>query len=226
MVSGSMKLVFYSGGYGRENQALAAEVADLLGRKRGPVVTFVPNCSEDAEPDFRDCKRQLAGIGIRSFHCIPIDRPLSPEEEETLFSSDGIFLGGGNTFYLLHSLKERRLLNKFRAFVRKGGVLMGLSAGSIVLTPNVMTAQVPSFEADDNDVGLTDLSALDLVPFEFSPHYQQSRKIDAELLSHSKRIKRPIYACADGEGIVVRDGAVRFVGRVTVFHRGRKYSLQ
>ena len=28
------------------------------------------------------------------------------------------------------------------------------------------------------------------------------------------------------EGIVVRDGSIRFVGRVTVFHRGNKYSLQ
>ncbi len=219
-----MKLVLYSGGYSRDNQALAVEVADLLRKKRSPVITFVPNCSEGAEPDFRDCQRQLAGTGIKKFHCVPIDRPLSLEEEETLFSSDGIFLGGGNTFYLLHSLKERRLLNKFRAFVMSGGVLMGLSAGSIVLTPSVETAQVPSFEADENEVGLTSLKALGLVPFEFSPHYQPSRKADAELLSHSKRVKRPIYACADGEGIVVRDGAIRFVGNVTVFHRGQKYS--
>ena len=221
-----MKLVLYSGGYGRENQALASQVAKLLRQpgKRAPVITFVPNCSEDAEPDFRDCQRQLAGIGRAEFQCIAIDRALSREEEETLFSSDGIFLGGGNTFYLLHSLKEQRLLSKFRAFVARGGVLMGLSAGSIVLTPSVETAQVPSFEADDNDVGLTNLKALDLVPFEFSPHYQPNKKADAELLSHSRKVKRPIYACADGEGIVVRDGAIHFVGNVTVFHRGQKYS--
>jgi len=219
-----MNLVLYSGGFGRDNQALAMEVANLLRKKRSPTITFVPTCSEDAEPDFRDCQRQLAGIGIKNFQCIPVDQPLTKTEEETLFSSDGIFLGGGNTFYLLHSLKERRLLNKFRAFVKRGGVLIGLSAGSIVLTPNVMTAQVPSFEADDNDIGLINLKALDLVPFEFSPHYRQSRKVDQELLVHSQRVKRPIYACADGEGIVVRNGNIHFVGSVTVFHRGQKYS--
>lgn len=221
-----MNLVFYSGGFGRDNRALALEVDQLLRRKRNPVVTFVPTSSEDAEPDFRDCKRQLAGARIKKFHCIPVDRPLSEEQEETLFSSDGIFLGGGNTFYLLKSLRDRRLVDKFRAFVMRGGVLMGLSAGSIVLTPNVATASVPSVEADDNDVGLTNLKALGLVPFEFSPHYEPGRRVDSELLEHSRRVKRPIYACADGEGIVVRDGAIRFVGRVTVFHRGQKYSLQ
>lgn len=221
-----MNLVLYSGGFGRDNRALALEVDQLLRRKRNPVVTFVPTSSEDAEPDFRDCKRQLAGARIKKFHCIPVDRPLSEEQEETLFASDGIFLGGGNTFYLLKSLRDRRLLDKFRAFVMRGGVLMGLSAGSIVLTPNVATASVPSVEADDNDVGLTNLKALGLVPFEFSPHYEPGRRVDSELLEHSRRVKRPIYACADGEGIVVRDGAIRFVGRVTVFHRGQKYSLQ
>ena len=93
-------------------------------------------------------------------------------------------------------------------------------------SPNVMTAEVPSLDSDDNDVGLRDYSALGLVPFEFSPHYRGGRRVDAELLDHSKRSKNPIYACKDGEGIVVRDGSIRFVGRVTVFHRGNKYSLQ
>lgn len=221
-----MNLVLYSGGFGRENKALALEVDALLRKRRNPVVTFVPTCSEDMDPDFRDCKRQLAGVKIRKFHCLPIDQPLTEEQEKTLFSSDGIFLGGGNTFYLLKSLRDRRLLDKFKAFVMRGGLLMGLSAGSIVLTPTVSTASVPSLEADDNDVGLTNFKALGLVPFEFSPHYEGGRKADSELLEHSRNIRRPIYACADGEGIVVRDGAIHFVGRVTVFHRGEKYSLQ
>ncbi len=221
-----MNLVLYSGGFGRENRALAKEVDELLRKKRQPVVTFVPTCSEDAEPDFRDCKRQLAGARVKKFHCIPIDRPLTEEEEETLFSSDGIFLGGGNTFYLLKSIRDRRLLEKFRAFVMRGGVLMGLSAGSIVLTPNVTTASVPRLEADDNDVGITNFKALGVVPFEFSPHYEGGKRVDAELLEYSRTMKRPIYACADGQGIVVRDGGIHFVGRVTVFLRGQKYSLQ
>lgn len=221
-----MKLILYSGGFSRENQALASEVGKLLARRKGPVVAFVPVSSEDAEPDFRDCKRNLANSGVSEFRCIPVDRPLSKQEEKDLFSSDGIFLGGGNTFYLLHHLKERKLLGKLREYVKKGGLLMGLSAGSIVLTPNVMTAEVPSLDSDENDVGLKDYSALDLVPFEFSPHYRSNRKVDAELLDHSRQSERPIYACADGEGIVVRDGTIRFVGRVTVFHRGFKYNLQ
>ena len=221
-----MKLVLYSGGYSRENQALALEVGDLLRGKKQPFVAFVPGNAEDAECDFRDFKRTFAATGVKRFVCIPVDQELSGEDEAALLAADAIFLGGGNTFYLLHHLREKKLLPKLRAYARDGGLLMGLSAGSILMTPNVMTAEVPSLDCDDNDVGVKDYSALDLVPFEFSPHYCGGRKVDAELLDHSKRSKRPIYACADGEGIVVRDGTIRFVGRVTVFHNGHKYNLQ
>jgi dipeptidase E len=221
-----MKLVLYSGGFSKDNQALAVEVGDLLRGKRQPLVAFVPGNAEDADCDFRDFKRTVAPSGLKRFVCIPVDKPLTGEDEATLLAADAIFLGGGNTFYLLHHLREKKLLGKLRAFVRDGGILMGLSAGSILMTPNVMTAEVPSLDCDENDIGVKDYSALGLVPFEFSPHYRGGRRVDAELLDHSKRSKNPIYACKDGEGIVVRDGTIRFVGRVTVFHRGNKYNLQ
>jgi dipeptidase E len=221
-----MNLVFYSGGFSKDNQALATEVGELLKGKRQPVVAFVPGSFEDAECDFRDFKRQMAPSGLKRFVCIPVDQPLSGEDEALLLAADAIFLGGGNTFYLLHHLREKKLLGKLRAYARDGGLLMGLSAGSILMTPNVSTAEVPSLDSDDNDVGVRDYAALGLVPFEFSPHYRGGRRVDEELREHSKRSKNPIYACADGEGIVVRDGQIRFVGRVTVFHRGHKYSLQ
>lgn len=221
-----MKLVLYSGGFGRENRELAAKVGELLENHPSPVITFVPGYHEDAGEDFRDFKRNLKGSGVKKFRCIPVDQPLSQQAEELLFTSDAIFLGGGNTFYILRHLKRRHLLAKFRAYVREGGLLLGLSAGSILMTPNVMTAQVPSLDADENESGLKDLRALGLVPFEFSPHYRASRRVDRELLDHSLRSHRPIYACRDGEGIVVREEKIQFVGNVTVFHRGFKYSLQ
>jgi dipeptidase E len=222
-----MRLVLYSGGYSEENQALASEVGELLRRHRSPRISFIPGCSIDAEDDFREFQECLAGVaGRKQFQCIPVDQALPAQQEAKLFSSDAIFIGGGNTFYILHHLKKRRLLAKLRAFVREEGVLMGLSAGSILMTPNVMTAKVPALDCDDNEVGLKDLRALALVPFEFSPHYRSHRKADAELLAYSRTVAHPIYACADGAGIVVRENALRFVGRVVVFHGGFRYLMQ
>ena len=103
---------------------------------------------------------------------------------------------------------------------------MGLSAGSILMTPSITTAAVPSFDSDENEVNLTNWKALGLVPFEFSPHYHFSKESDRELLEYSKVCSHPIYACRDGEGIIVQDGKIRFVGAVKVFHRGEKLRVQ
>lgn len=218
-----MKLALYSGGSGQENRNLVKETLSLLEGVEDPVVVFVPSDSEDSEEDFLVFRRKFARTRIKKFRCVAIDRNLSARSQQALFSADAIFLGGGNTFYFLKHVRQRRLLNRFKRFVANGGVLMGLSAGSILMTPSIMTAAVPSLDRDENEVGLRSLSALGLVPFEFSPHYEACRSVDQELLEYSQELEYPIYACADGEGIIVDRGRIRFIGRVNVFHRGRKF---
>ncbi|MGE3262829.1 MAG: Type 1 glutamine amidotransferase-like domain-containing protein [Bacteriovoracia bacterium] len=220
-----MNLIFYSGGNTRENRPLAREVAASLRDKRNPVITFVPADSESANEDFRAFKRSFSRSGIRRFRCIPVDVALSAKNEKLLLSSDAIFLGGGNTFYFLDSLRKRKLLPKLRRFAKNGGLLMGLSAGSILMTPSIMTAAVPAIDSDDNEIGLRNFKALKLVPFEFSPHYYRSREADEELKNYSKQLPHPIYACKDGEGIVVKNGSIHFIGRVAVFRNGAKFRM-
>lgn len=221
-----MNLVLFSGGGIRENRRLHEEFRSMLEGKRNPVLTYVPSDKEDAREEFREIQRRFRPLGIRRFRLIPIDGAWSPEREKLLLSSDAIFLGGGNTYYFLKHLKARKLLAKLKRYSRKGGILLGLSAGSILMTPSVGTAAVPSHDSDENEVGIRDQRAMGLVKFEFSPHYERMKRSDQELLRYSRRLDYPVYACRDGEGIVVRDGTIRFVGRVNVFHKGLKYRIQ
>lgn len=220
-----MNLIFYSGGGQKENRLLALEANRFLANREDPIIAFIPADASHAEEDFREFRKNYKKTNLRRFICITVDSPLSKSEEKALLSADAIFLGGGNTFYFLDNLRKRRLLPKLRKYAREGGLLMGLSAGSILMTPNITTAAVPSADSDDNEIGLKNWQALGLVPFEFSPHYYRSAAADRELQNYSKKLPHPIYACADGQGIVVRDGSIHFVGRVSVFHRGSKYRL-
>lgn len=216
-----MNLVLFSGGSLRENRALRHELGAMLEGKNNPLLAFVP--ADGVHPaDYRDCKRRFAALGIRRFRQIPLDKGWTARKERTLLSADVIFLGGGNTYYFLKHLRARGLISKLKAYAKNGGILLGLSAGSILMTPTVGTAAVPSLDCDENFVGLRARSGMGLVPFEFSPHYRRSRKGDGELRRYSKGVAHPVYACADGAGIVVRDGELKFVGAVSVFRRGRK----
>ncbi len=218
--------MLYSGGGSRENRRLLQETSTLLKGKKDPLVVFVPADSEDAEEDFADFQRKFRSTGVSRFLLFPLSQRLTKKRMRILFSADAIYLGGGNTFYFLKTIRAKGLLHKFRRYSKSGGILMGLSAGSILLTPTITTAAVPSQDSDENDVNLRNWRGMGLVPFEFSPHYYFSKSGDRELIEYSKNCEHPIYACKDGEGIVVKNGEIRFIGAVKVFHRGAKMRVQ
>ena len=116
-------------------------------------------------------------------------------------------------------------MKELKKFVDRGGVLGGLSAGAIMMTPSIATASFPDFDRDENDVGIRNLNALNLMPFEFFPHYLNSRKYIEELNEHSILSSIPLYACPDGSGIIVENHQLRFVGRTWCFHNGQRFKL-
>src|SRR5690606_38126284 len=143
----------------------------LCGRKKKRELTYIPFCEEDSAPFFARAVRRYSSYGINEFQCLPVDRPVGHRELASALRSDVIYLAGGNTFYFLDSLRKSGMIRHLRKVAREGGVLAGLSAGALILTPNIRLAQVPRFDADENEVGLRDLTGLGLTPFEFSPHY-------------------------------------------------------
>lgn len=84
-----------------------------------------------------------------------------------LDDADVVMIGGGNTYYLLDMCK-RTGFDKWIADNLEKKVFVGVSAGSIILTPNIGIAGVEP--ADANDIGLKDLRGLSVVSFEVSPH--------------------------------------------------------
>lgn len=219
-----MKVVLYSGGSEEENRFLNERALELTGND-SPKLTLIPSSSYDAEDDFKFFVQEFSEIGVKKFLYFCVDIPFTQTLFLEVFQSDLIFLGGGNTFYFLKHLKKAGMFPHLKKFLDRGGVLCGLSAGGIVLTPHVHTASFPHFDRDENPFGMKNLSAMRLVNFEFFPHYKNSKRYDAELLHHSKNSLLPLYACADGGGIVVEDQQISFVGKAYQFYQGKKMAL-
>ncbi len=216
-----MNLVLYGGGHEWENDHLDLEAIGLTGKK-SPSFTYIPAGSYESEIEFRALIKQYQQFGVKRFLHFSIDVDYDQTLKEEAFNSDIIHLGGGNTYYFLKYLRSKGILGELKKFVKNGGVLTGLSAGGIVMTPTIHTAGFPEFDCDDNDENIKNLKALSLVDFEFFPHYRNSKRYDKELLDHSTRIKRPLYACPDGSGISVSGKSLKFHGRVFCFFEGKK----
>lgn len=221
-----MKLVLYSGGQQRSNQLLHQELSDLVGQsKKRKSFTYIPYCHDYSQVYFNRAVKRYKRFGFKTFRYLNIDQPHLKKEVKEAFSSDVIYLAGGNTFYLLHHLRKSNLVQPLRQFAQKGGVIAGLSAGAILLTPSIFLAGYPSYNRDENEVGLINEKALGLVPFEFYPHYVNSKRDQRSMSLYSKRIDHPLYACADGSGIVINGTQTSFFGKTYLFQKGHSVRL-
>ena len=220
-----MKLVLYSGGHAAQNRSLDEELLRLTGKRPDRVrMTFVPASSDRIRQQFADFFGDFKRFGVKSTRCLPVDLPIARSDLEKALHSDVIYLGGGNTYGFLKNLRERGLISKLRKFVKEGGVLGGLSAGAILMTPNIHMAAIPRRTADCNEVKLRDLKALALVKFEFHPHYCKRRWENKELGDYAKKLSHPIYACPDGSGIVIESARTSFIGQAYAFIGSKRFA--
>jgi dipeptidase E len=80
--------------------------------------------------------------------------------------AEAVFIGGGNSFRLLRALQEQGLIDAIRQRVRAGMPYMGSSAGSNMACPSLRTTN------DMPIVQPVSFAALNLIPFQLNPHYQ------------------------------------------------------
>jgi len=219
-----MKLLFFGGGHFESNIELNLELIKLT-EKVYPSITYIPDCSYYGKKDFKDFVAHYEHYDFSNFFYFEVDEPFTSNRLETALSSDIIYLSGGNTFYFLNALRKSGMVQKLKDFVAKGGLLCGLSAGGILMTPNINTAGVPSFDRDPNEVGLVDYQALNLVHFEFFPHFEHTKRYRDALSIYSESIDYPLYGVPDGGGIIVDDHKLIFIGDVFGFFGGYNFKV-
>lgn len=196
--------IMISGGYRKEN----TQVYSLI--DKGLSVAYLPSWfSKESQYDFKRFKKQFLRNKLTFF---PLER-LTKKRILKMFSSDIIYIEGGNTYLLLHYVRKHNLYSKFRRFV-KNKTLVGMSAGAIIQTPNINLAGVPHFNSDENLPKITNCRSLNLVNFEMFPHFEISDKRELkELINYSKKNeKKQIYLLPNGSSIIVNKQR-KFIGK-------------
>ena len=223
-----MKLAFYGGGDQEDNQLMDESLLKLTTNKSTSEIsiTFIPSSCYDADVYFQNFIKRFGEFGISKFLELPVDIHVDNVMMNEAFNSDIIYLSGGNTYYFLKYLRANKYLQKLKTFVKNGGILAGLSAGAILMTHNISMAGVPSFDCDDNDEGVTNLKSLNLVNFEFFPHFRKSKRYHDFFMDYSRDNERPIYASNDGSGVIVEKEVTTFVKGQTIFFQGKKHFVK
>ncbi len=146
--------------------------------------------------------------------------------------ADGIYVGGGNTFRLLNDLYRHGLLEPLRERALARVPYLGISAGTNVACPTIMTT---------NDMPIVDppsRAALGLVPFQVNTHYfsgptwvQVGDRVeqhfgetrDDRIAEFHEMNETPVIGLREGGLLRVVDGEAELVGAsARVFIKGRE----
>lgn len=110
---------------------------------------------------------------------------------------DIIYIAGGNTFQLLDHIHQGIGIDKLRDALSESQLVIGVSAGAIILTPTITVAS--EIQPDKNTVGISDFRALHLIKYEILPHY--SHKLHDESIGYQKRYSTQLRSFQDDEYI-------------------------
>lgn len=176
---------------------------------KGGTVGYLPSSPDRDRAWFepRQAYYERLGLKLRFFG---VEDEHRPEERKDLFACDAIHLTGGNTFRFLYWLRERGLMDDLRHYAQKDGMLIGVSAGAILMTPEVGSSLLCG---DGPYRGIDGGAGLGLVDFAFVPHFDGSIEMTNALIAFSQTFDGDVYAVPDGGGIGVEGERLVRVGQ-------------
>lgn len=211
----AMKLILYSDQI-ENNRTIDFELLRIID-KPNPKLAYVSSCTDHNRFYYAACVNYYQGINIKQVDYYDLDCEYDEDIIDQIFGYDVIHLSGGNTFYFLDLMRKRQFIPKLLNYLNKGGILVGVSAGSILMTQTIEIARME----DEDVVGSPDTKALGLVDFEILPHMIDDEEHFDYIKEYAKQNKVTVYACYDGDGIVVIGNVVKLIGNViTVNSRG------
>lgn len=205
-----MKLLLTSQGW-QKNKTIGKEFLKLVGKDSADVrilLVMTPTKFLRRNIYVRRQFRQFDGVKIpkQNITFSQLDKKIGKADLKNI---DVIFVMGGNTFEYLQGLRNTGLDKAIKSFVKKGGVYVGLSAGSYVTCPTIEAALWK--HADRNAIGLKNLRGLNLVPFLLTAHFE--KELRPLIKQEAGKTKYEVIALSDEQAVLINGKERKIIGR-------------
>lgn len=182
--------------------------------KDDPVVAYMPLASLYAEKWHTLNENAFKGLG--QLVAINAELMTGKEIENIIRDAALVYITGGNTFLLNHRLHVSGVMPYLKKKVQNGLPVVGVSAGTIVCGPNILTSR------DMNTVETNHFNGLQVSPFNFLPHYPKDAYgqsvLDDWLGDYHFFHDNPVLMLCD-------DAYIKVDGKKTSLVRGEAYIL-
>ena len=115
-------------------------------------------------------------------------------------------MGDGNSFLLLDHIRKNAFDKVIKKFITANKIYVGVSSGSYITCP---TIEMATWKGSNNKINLKDLTALNLIPFLITAHYDLKYKkiIDTA----EKQTTYKVMRLKDRQAIIVTDKETRVI---------------
>ena len=110
--------------------------------------------------------------------------------KEKINNADIIYICGGDTVKLINDCKEHKIDKLLKEAYEKGTVLVGISAGAILLSKEGFSDSFILREESDKHEFIKGLNFIDI---SICPHYHANKTKDKELIESLKDSKKKVY---------------------------------
>lgn len=149
-------------------------------------------------------KEQFIEMGF--LHIDFVDFETEPTKDFSKY--DIVYVCGGNTFKLLKFAREANFKASIENLLKRNGVYIGVSAGSIIVGPSIkMAGEVAS---DKNDIGLKDLTGFGITNLIILPHY--SFEIEEETKSFETKYSVKVERVSNSQAVLLQNGEKIILG--------------
>lgn len=145
-------------------------------KKENPNFLFIPTASKDAEPYIKTIKELYESLGCKTDTLHLSNVEVNREDvNQKIEKSDIIYVGGGNTAYMMEVWKQYSIDKELIKAYTSGKVLAGLSAGSICWF--IAGHSDSEFIEDVENPKHKWVKGLGIIPYLHCPHYDEPERV-------------------------------------------------
>lgn len=185
---------------GLSSELVTERFKGLFSDYKNHAVAIVTTAAEEKENNkyAQLAKKQFGEMGFLRIDFIDLET----EPEKDFAEYDIIYVCGGNTFKLLKFAREANFKTSIENLLKRNGIYIGVSAGSIIVGPSIDIAN--EVEPDPNEIGLEDLTGFGITNLIVLPHY--SPEIEEETKTFEARHGVTVERLNNSQAALIENG--------------------
>jgi dipeptidase E len=205
-----MKLVITGGGSGEKTKELDSLFASLLDKSK-PLL-YIPIAIDNIKHPYSECIKWLRStfdsLGVSKYE-MWTEADLEQSEAVTAESFSGIYIGGGNTPYLLNKIRNTSLDKLIKDALNQNIPLYGGSAGAVVFAKSI----IPALYHDKNWVEIKKFDGFNVLQDEeITCHYSHKETTLVRQMMKDHNMSR-VICLSERNGLYIQDNQIQVIGQ-------------